>query len=163
MNTFKSIFTVVIVALTLINCGGGGGGADSASGVVSDNQETVVDRGAVPIITDVEMLRYGQPLNVFVGNPGEQLVALISFDDPDLDIETLYIDMYYEGDNYSTVREQLIMDVPEADNAEFTNLFSNDPYIIQDNIGIWYVHFYVVDSAGNESEEYVIQFLVVAE
>lgn len=121
--------------------------------------ETNTYVGSLPHIEDVKLYIDGELLEANEGYIGEEVTMELSLRDPDKNIVSLYADFYKMPDQFDALYTN-VYSVPTSDEETFNVLLENQPHTISGPAGYWKILLYAVDSAGNESFEYEINFLV---
>ena len=140
-----------IIFIFAISCSGGGGGGGG-----DDNS------GTAPVIDSVTLFRIidGVPIERLVFDIGDEINLNIFATDPDMDIDTLFVSQYLFPNTdipYSPVLEFLLPSQIEPSIRYF--LLSNT--VIEGPAGDWRICFYVVDEAGNESNDVCLNVLIM--
>jgi hypothetical protein len=93
-------------------------------------------------------------------NAGDQIYVTAWFSDRDSDLRTFYIDHYHESDDFTAIVQSQILQIPATHNPDLHYEFINDPFTASSTTGHWKIRFIAVDAAGNESNEYEVDFFV---
>lgn len=91
---------------------------------------------------------------------GDLVLVVAWFRDRDNDIRTLYINHFHESDGFTTALLTQTAQIAPTQNQEFQYVLIDDTFTASEPTGYWKLRFYAVDDAGNESNEYEIDFLV---
>jgi ribonuclease BN (tRNA processing enzyme) len=98
------------------------------------------------------------PYEAYAGQP---VCVGLWFYDHDSDLKTLYINHFHESDGYTNAVRTQSFQIPGTDYAaEFNYEFEDDWFAAPATTGQWKLRLYAVDEAGNESNEYELDFLV---
>jgi len=144
-------FLIILIALLLPftygGCGGGGGG---------DNDD---DHGTAPTISSVKFAKIVDDVPIETGSfdTDDVLNIFIKATDPDLDMNTLYISAFLSP-NFDTPYDVIDRILPSQD--EPTSLFWTSVPLSDTETGIWRFCLWIVDSAGNESNEFCEHIIV---
>jgi len=149
LNYARTIGLSIIFIFAISCSGGGGGGGDDNS-------------GTAPVIDSVTLFRIidDVPIERLVFDIGDEINLNIFATDPDMDIDTLFVSQYLFPNTdipYSPVLEFLLPSQIEPSIRYF--LLSNT--VIEGPAGDWRICFYVVDEAGNESNDFCLNVLIM--
>ena len=149
LNYARTIGLSIIFIFAISCSGGGGGGGDDNS-------------GTAPVIDSVTLFRIidDVPIERLVFDIGDEINLNIFATDPDMDIDTLFVSQFLFPNTdipYSPVLEFLLPSQIEPSIRYF--LLSNT--VIEGPAGDWRICFYVVDEAGNESNDFCLNVLIM--
>lgn len=97
-----------------------------------------------------------------VADSGARVYITAWFSDLDSDLRTLYINHFHESDDFTTAVQTQTAQIPEAHAPDLQYTFIDDFFTVSaaTMTGHWKLRFYAVDAAGNESNEYEVDFFV---
>ena len=144
-NMKKLLVLFFLLLLTACSEGGGGGGRG--------------DAGSPPEISSVRLAKlidgqYVETLNLEIGDTASFSVIAV---DPDLDMDTLYIDEYLSPDFKTPVNS---VEIILSSQADPTTEYVIETAEITGQVGSYLDCFLVVDSAGNESNEFCVNYML---
>lgn len=143
----KNVFFSVLVLL-LVACGGGGGDGGPPP-------------TTAPKINDVRLFQideYNYPTQTLSFTKGDAAKFEIYCSDPDCDIVQLVIELWHPA-NIDNPYDTAYIDLPTITQPDAV-FFPIDPLIIEWPAATWKLVFYLIDSAGNESNMYTIYAVV---
>jgi len=135
---------VLFFLLLLTACSEGGGGGDA---------------GSPPEISSVRLARLidGQYVETSSFEIGDAANILVIAVDPDLDMDTMYIDEYLSPD-FKTPFNSL--EIILSSQVDPTTEYLLETAEITGQVGSYRDCFLVVDSAGNESNEFCVNYML---
>lgn len=156
----KSLMFVFILAFTLPftygGCNGGGGGGDNNDNVIT---------GTAPEITSVQLFKvnkYGEITPTLTFSIGDLFNIHVSAFDVDLDMAKMFVDQFLlpniDAPYYPTI--DLFLPMQNEISMIYYLIESTE---VQGPAGDWRICFLIVDSAGNESNEFCVNTVIKGE
>ena len=143
------ILIALLLPFTYGGCSGGGGGDDG-------------DRGTAPEISPVILLKIvdGVPTQTLSFDVGDIVNISVIATDPDLDMNTLFTTPYLAPDFDSPAEPDIELELPSQTDPTMEYFFNNFIEISEDLVGNWRLCFWIVDNAGNESNEFCVNLII---
>lgn len=123
-------------------------------------------KGTAPLINDVRFFRQGppeEPIDSSNGSItvtiGEKIFYKIFYEDPDLNIDTIYRWGYYPSTSTIPTIGPLLIDVRQS---AVGDVFTSEPEFFGFGEGEWQVDFLLEDSFKNQSGIFTVYFNVIA-
>lgn len=153
---FYGLITLVVLSLSFsyVGCDGGGGGGGGAGGGV--------DPGTAPTILSVKCFKIvdGVPIESLIFDTDDLFNWNITANDPDLDMDTLFLSTFL-GPDYDTPYEPDIeMVLPSQLDPTMEYFFIEPIKLTEIEAGNWRLCIWIVDIAGNESNEFCVNIVV---
>ena len=150
---FYGLITLVILSLSFsyVGCPGGGGGGGGGD-----------DHGTAPTISSIKLFKVveGVPIETLIFDTGDLLNWSIIANDPDLDMNTLFISPYLSPDFDFPAEADIELILPSQLDATMDYFFVEPIGITEDLAGNWRLCFWIVDKAGNESNEFCVHIVI---
>ena len=156
---FRALIKFLPLLLVIACSGGGGsGGGDSDRSV---NTPPEIKRLRLDPLVPRRCVAIDNCINdVFIQPPDTDLAIFLDFDifDPDLDAKKFYWQVVDQDGN---ILDEDILDLPKQDTE--LQKYVSDKYFTDEVGGPYTFTAYVVDKAGNESEEWIEEFCILAD
>jgi len=149
---------VLLLAMSLPftygGCGGGGGGGGAGGGGAV---------GTAPTISDVKFYKIvdGVPVETLIFDIGDKFNFDLFASDPDLDMDTCYIEEYLLPDIDVPYGPTIELILPTQTAVDMV-YFAEEDSTVDGPAGTWRECFWMVDTAGNESNEFCVNVVVNA-
>ena len=143
----KKILIVLIVLFIVSGCGDGGDGG-TAPGI----------SGTAPVIDDVVLT--DEYFNIkFLFNIGDLANFLVYANDPDMDMETLFVTEFYPNDSTTPYTGPTPLFLPSQSEIDMV-YFMIESVAVLGPAGNWRIEFQIEDYAGHASNIFRVFFIV---